>query len=344
MDIHPHPANKLGGYPSTYAYPKPFRILVLLFSSSFLPLIHLLSVATTVMFFFLVVAFALLPGAPAVLWAGPDATPTYKPHPQYEGWSPAITGLVGVIGKPYELFKRQSFATCGYISAISCKLHTIFARDATNSTPALSIICSDPNDICVTETLLGAVGCCPVTSTDCVIATSCVPYISQEYCDAACQADDFIAKCDTVEPYCIDYIYVYPATELTYHGCATLAYVETVCPTYSDSAVTTTFTSSQSSPTSSVLSSSSSSSNTPTSPPTAVSATAVYATTAPAAIAGGVVGGMAVLAALGFGIFYVLARRRHESASLAGLLGSDLTLARLDLVHIKPSQAKPQAG
>ena len=75
------------------------------------------------MVFFLAVAFALLPGASTIPWAGPDITPTNKPHPAYEGWSPATTGLVGAIAKGYKLFKRQEISTCGYISGTSCKLY-----------------------------------------------------------------------------------------------------------------------------------------------------------------------------------------------------------------------------
>ena len=77
------------------------------------------------MVFFLAVAFALLPASSAIPWPGPVATPTKKPHLMHEGWSPATTGLAGIIGKGYELFKRQGYYdTCGYISGISCKLHT----------------------------------------------------------------------------------------------------------------------------------------------------------------------------------------------------------------------------
>jgi len=75
------------------------------------------------MHFLLTVAVALLRGAYAIPWPGPEATPTLnKPHVLLEGWSPATTGLAGVFGKGYELFKRQGFPTCGYISGISCKL------------------------------------------------------------------------------------------------------------------------------------------------------------------------------------------------------------------------------
>ena len=75
------------------------------------------------MVFFLAVAFVLLPGALTIPWAGPDITPTNKPHPVHEGWSPATTGLVGALGKGYKLFKRQGVSTCGYVSGISCKLY-----------------------------------------------------------------------------------------------------------------------------------------------------------------------------------------------------------------------------
>ena len=74
------------------------------------------------MLFFLTAAFPLLPDVSAFPWPGPDATPTNKPYPMHQGWSPATTGLAGFIGKGYELFKRQGLSTCGYISGISCKL------------------------------------------------------------------------------------------------------------------------------------------------------------------------------------------------------------------------------
>lgn len=76
------------------------------------------------MVFFLAVAFALLNEVSAVPWPGPAATPTNKPHPAYDGWSPATTGLAGLFGKGYELFKRQGAHTCGYINGVACKLHT----------------------------------------------------------------------------------------------------------------------------------------------------------------------------------------------------------------------------
>lgn len=76
------------------------------------------------MVFFLAVALSLLPTASAVPWAGPNATPTNNIHPAHEGWSPATTGLAGVIGKGYELFKRQGINTCGYINGVSCELYT----------------------------------------------------------------------------------------------------------------------------------------------------------------------------------------------------------------------------
>lgn len=78
------------------------------------------------MVFFLAVAFTLLRGASAIPWAGPTATPTNKPHPAHEGWSPATTGIAGILGKGYELFKRAGLDTCGYVDGVACKLYRKF--------------------------------------------------------------------------------------------------------------------------------------------------------------------------------------------------------------------------
>lgn len=276
--------------------------------------------------FFLMVAFALLPGVATVPWAGPDATPTNKPHAVHEGWSPATTGLAGLVGKGYELFKRQGVPTCGYIDGLSCKLGQGLSCDATNSITARPVTCGEFGDVCVTNAYYGAFGCCPGTDiTDCPLATSCLPYASLAECDAACQANPYITVCDSGSPYCQYDIFIFPNTELTYFGCAAVAAVITVYPTYSGGSATvsyatfsiTTVTASAAIPStttsSTITSSTTSRSATPTSSP---------ASSPAGAIAGGVVGGIAVLAALGFGIFFVLSRRRRDNASGAGGVGA----------------------
>ncbi|OCK88769.1 uncharacterized protein K441DRAFT_700303 [Cenococcum geophilum 1.58] len=267
------------------------------------------------MFFFLAVALALLPGASTIPWAGPDIT--NKPHPAHEGWSPATTGLVGAIGKGYELFKRQGISTCGYISG-------------TSSRP---VTCRVDGDVCVTNTFNGVFGCCPGTDIiDCLLATACVPYASLGYCNAACRSDNYITRCGSAAPYCQYDIFVFPDTEFTYFGCAIAGTVVTVYPTYNGGSVTvtyapftatTTLTTTATPPptiTSSAPPASLSTTTTPTPTPTP---TPMPTPTPAGAIAGGVVGGIAVLAALGFGIFYLLTRRRRENASGASGFARD---------------------
>jgi hypothetical protein len=205
-----------------------------------------------------------------------------------------------------------------------------FVHDTTNSITARPVTCRDVDDVCATNTILGAFGCCESTALyDCTLATACVPFASLPYCDAACEADPYVTLCDSTDPYCQYDIFVFPQTELTYFGCAPSQIVVTVLPTYSGGSVTATFTPFviSSTPTVAIPSSLTSiavSSGTPSTtgsttsaspqPPPPTSPTSTSKPAPAGAIAGGVVGGLAVVGAFGFGIFYLLSRRRRGNA------------------------------
>lgn len=207
--------------------------------------------------------------------------------------------------------------------------HEILSATRLTSFAARPVTCDTVGDVCATNTYLGAFGCCPGTDLfDCTLATACVPLASVGDCNAACLADPYVTICDSGAPYCQYDLFVFPNSALTYFGCAAQEIIVTVYPTYSGGDTTAQFTPFSVSKTNSVsipnvTPITAAVSSQPPSGAKSSSSTSQPATSTPAstsksvpagAIAGGVVGGLAVVAAFGFGIFYLLSRRRRRDS------------------------------
>lgn len=257
--------------------------------------------------------------AMAMPWAGPEPT-MYVPD--IDGWSPAPTPAPEA---PFlEILKRQDVPgdnTCGYLSASSLR----------------SLTCVNANYVCATNSFYGVHGCCdPRSMAACSIPTACIPSTRlAASCTGGCSSNSFIAKCtNALIPACYEWHYVYPGnTVMTEYGCGSVEYTSSVSRFYSGqivpggtsaddptiSYVTVTPTSNAESSSSSLSSSESSETSTPT--PTLISDTNDGGSgkkTNVGAIAGGVVGGVVVLAALGAGLIFLCLRSRKKKQLATG--------------------------
>ncbi|KAF1363373.1 hypothetical protein EJ07DRAFT_152864 [Lizonia empirigonia] len=225
--------------------------------------------------------------AAAAAFAMPD--PTHHFAPAANKWSPAPTAA-----PQFNLFGRDvqpaTDNTCGYVSGLS----------------ASSVTCPNPTDICATNTFFGVHGCCkPSALSSCTIATTCIPSaaMSASCTDAACTADAAIAKCTLgAATECYKWLFAYPSTTLTQHGCTASGFTSTALRTYGSSTtppsavvvtVTASFTPSP----------------TPTSPPNTPSRKQSLGP-----IVGGTVGGCTIISLVALAAFLVH-RRRSSTCS-----------------------------
>ncbi|KAI9683691.1 MAG: hypothetical protein M1829_004997 [Trizodia sp. TS-e1964] len=244
-------------------------------------------------------AVAFMPLAVFALpWDGAEPTPIAMSEPDALGWTPMPTGMVPAV----ELFKRDSPANlCGYVDG-----------DQSDSAYCSSTLS------CVFNTDVKAVGCCESTETNCAFYTKCYNSvdIKSSSCNAACAANTFIRKCSSAAyPSC--YTYSYPEVGYINVGCGTRSYSSNVLTTYNGQASKSSLasislgsgTKSSSSTTSTSTSSSSSAGSSTTDP--AAASTTMPATSSSSggsstnigAIAGGAVGGLAVLGIIAALIF-----------------------------------------
>ncbi|KAF2271608.1 uncharacterized protein EI97DRAFT_462658 [Westerdykella ornata] len=256
-----------------------------------------------------------LVSAAAFPWAGPDPTLVI---PEPDNWTPAPTE--GPRMGAMELVRRADDSTCGYISGVETD----------------SLTCNDPGYICATNTFYGVHGCCdPAAISTCSLYTSCVNSANMASCTGACLSDDMIAKCTkSSAAFCYEWRYVYASTVMTEHGCASTSWTISAWRTHSNqasrdisdapNAVTDPTGDSSSVQRLTGLPTISRSSPTTSSAPTSSSSTTSTSTSTPSdtgsktnvgAIAGGVVGGVVVLAALAFGLVFLVMRNRKKSAA-----------------------------
>ncbi|CAO2655994.1 Nn.00g047970.m01.CDS01 [Neocucurbitaria sp. VM-36] len=153
--------------------------------------------------------------AAAFPWALPQPTIFV---PAVDVWSPAPTQAPQP--RNFELFRRQDESeadnTCGFVSGLS----------------ESSITCNNPTQICATNTYLGVHGCCDSAASlaSCTIPTTCIPQtaMSTACTDAACSNNAAIAKCtDGGLAECYEWLFVYPKTTMTQHGCAASQFTST---------------------------------------------------------------------------------------------------------------------
>ncbi|KAF2663484.1 hypothetical protein BT63DRAFT_461210 [Microthyrium microscopicum] len=247
-------------------------------------------------------------------------------------------------GPNFELMRKR-----GVERALSSgQLVGYFAPDATcgyNSGKLGAPITCQPGHTCAAVAAIGnvpgAIGCC---SSGCNFVTLCynLADVQASKCDHACQQDADVLQCTaSAAPYC--YGYTWPDITATNWICgtATGSTKDVISFTYlgeSDNRSWSAYYYSGSSASSTGLlssavsaapvaasSSSSSSSSTPTPPPAPV------AKSNAGAIAGGVVGGVAVLAALAFGVFFLLHRNKKNKNA-----------APIQADHAAPNSGYPQ--
>ncbi|KAN0095990.1 hypothetical protein V8E51_014795 [Hyaloscypha variabilis] len=274
----------------------------------------------------------LLPLARALPWDGPQVTATaelgsfeFFRHDQVgiaakHGWNPVPTAKPGDFDEGYALRKRSSAAftfsttgdTCGYL----------------DGAVAFPQTCS-PGYTCAIATAQNVWACCPTPSA-CQIATSCVPQSQLASCaaNAACPGDNYVTKCDSFDPYCNLQIVIgegnLPAT-LFY--CDSIPSIETIYATATDAGTSVASGASFVFVSMTIPTASASPTTTPTPSPTPVifSTTSTSASSTPTpthnssstpvgAIVGGTIGGVAVLIAIAFGIFFILRSRKKNNA------------------------------
>ncbi|PSN65290.1 hypothetical protein BS50DRAFT_678073 [Corynespora cassiicola Philippines] len=205
---------------------------------------------------------------------------TASPDPTVDIWSPALTAAPA--SDPSRISKRQiGDNTCGFISGV---------KEA-------PVTCTQ-GDLCVTNTFHGVHGCCKPPIESCTLPTTCMPnsLLSVSCTDAACQMDNLILKCNnTGAPECNEYHYIHSTrTIMTQHGCAESAFTLLVLRSYEEINEGTTITV-----------------YVENSKDVSSTVTVVSSNRNVAAIAGGSVGGVAVVAATIVGVLVML--RKHTS-------------------------------
>lgn len=210
---------------------------------------------------------------------------------------------------PRNLKKRNAANTCGYVSG--------YTGDP--------LYCAT-TDVCVYNSDDFYIGCCPSTSTECPIPTTCYDLSqSQSYASAN---DVYALYCaNATLPNCIQYIYLdHLFTGYSGWGCGIAAATDDVYY----SATTVTEAGSSSPISSSVTASSSSAGGTTSSASTTSSSSSAAATTSSGGggskkssssnvgpIVGGVVGGVAVIGLIALGVFYIYRRGQKQGAAPA---------------------------
>ncbi|CZT16108.1 uncharacterized protein RCC_01949 [Ramularia collo-cygni] len=256
-----------------------------------------------------------------IAYCHPDARPLMTPAP----------ALPDPFLHPRQFDSSYLAQTCGYIDAY-----------------ILSPLGCYQGSVCVEERTLGlAGGCCRLAdvSSNCFLPTSCVPQASlSASCDSACSEDIRVTKCDDAQPYCYTNYWVADGSTPTEVGCTStqgfFAYVyssytkagSNFSPTTRVSPVPQTATSSSVASNTGTLDSSQQISgngeNDQTSNPGSETTTnnSNGGESVPVgAIAGGVVGGVAVLAIAAGLITWLCLRHRREQRRSAGLKAGDPT-------------------
>ncbi|KAF8242774.1 hypothetical protein K440DRAFT_615486 [Wilcoxina mikolae CBS 423.85] len=266
----------------------------------------------------LITAYIGLSLLPLLASAIPAATTLGQPIPAYLAWTPRPTvgpELRRRLLQPRELFRRQASTrdpwTCGYV----------------NGNPNTAVTCAS-SSLCVADQVRTAVACCPslnAKDTECGggIFTSCVPRTAS--CDDGCVKDDLILKCTfPLQPACYTYKW---ENGYVYFGCWSTSFSSAVKLTYTGERLSSFSSNIKQTPSSTPESSITSKEHTSTLPSTTTNAmpppTYVLTESTPtptpapsadhsAAIAGGVVGALAIIAAFILGLLYIR-RKKPDS-------------------------------
>ncbi|KAF2020765.1 hypothetical protein BU24DRAFT_416449 [Aaosphaeria arxii CBS 175.79] len=215
----------------------------------------------------------------------------------------------------HALFNRADPANIrGFISGNPRKLSILMNQNYLTCTS---------NEICATNTFLGAQGCCdPSSLAECILPTSCVPSTALNSCISSatdCIENELVTKCtNSDKPNCYELHVSYDTTTImTEHGCAEMPY---------------TITAVRYLPNSAAASSTPAASSSSTEPHVSFETVAAPASSSPStrpaggkkkapvgAIVGGVVGGLVVVGVVAFVIVFIMRKDRkkkmHDGAS-----------------------------
>lgn len=185
------------------------------------------------------------------------------------------------------LQRRIESTNCGYVSGIGSS----------------SVYCG-ATDECIFNTKSKLAGCCPTTSTDCPIFTSCLPQTdSAQYNTTMTQ---MLYCSDDSSPECLTYVYKTGLLSgYRLYSCAATAGTQAIVLSSTDGSTSATSTTST---TSSAASSTAASSGSKSSDA--------------GAIAGGVVGGVAGVSLLALAAFFLFRRRRQSKTSMSDAGGA----------------------
>ncbi|KAK3898359.1 hypothetical protein C8A05DRAFT_38055 [Staphylotrichum tortipilum] len=242
----------------------------------------------------LVALAACLPAASAAMGreqprlAGPLPTPA--PVVRDLGTMELTPRIVTARPHARNLIQKRDTNTCGYL-------------DGDESS---SYVCKAPEAQCLSNSAAGAVGCC--LTTDCNIYTACLPYASSR-ATATLDMDRTRYCSESDYPYCAVLRYADPTNSLSGFTIPTCDTVSTTYSFFFKALTASSETTREPSTTgrTTQTSSTAATSSTVAPPPPAGSSTPI------GPIVGGVVGGIAGLALLGLGIFFLMRRNKQPS-------------------------------
>ncbi|KAL1902734.1 hypothetical protein Sste5346_001177 [Sporothrix stenoceras] len=217
---------------------------------------------------------------------------------------PATTAAPAL--NPLFLKRDSSDNTCAYVSGIS----------------SISLYC-DTTDECVANSHNSFVGCCPDTSTTCPIPTTCYPSSEGSLYTTS---NGYTLWCGSSEyPECVTHYYADDVfTGYMLLGCGKTEAVDKVwyLPTSDSSSSSSTSSKSKKSTSTTSPSSAPATSTSPSTPTSPLPSTSPTGSTSKksnaGAIAGGVVGGVAGLALIGLGVFFLLRRNNTNKVNNVG--------------------------
>jgi hypothetical protein len=149
--------------------------------------------------------------------------------PAIDNWSPAPTAAPQLGNL---LFVRDTKSrTCGYFSGLAGMYSTLSPLSPlADSSTESSITCSNPSDVCATNSFYGVHGCCNSASiSDCIIATSCIPSTAlSTACASLCTIDAAVTLCTASSALeCYQLSIIYETATVIQHGCAAEKYTST---------------------------------------------------------------------------------------------------------------------